>query len=111
MNSTTLLVVTTTLPLVALLGLVLILWLKDRKELTEVREAKTRAEAQAEAVQSATEDTQRKFEMLAAEALKSNSSAFLDLAKRELEKSSTDAAKDFKAETLEVKKLVEPLRA
>ncbi len=110
MNSTTAAVLSVALPLAGVLGAVLYLWYRDRKDLADVREARARAEAEAAAVRQATEDAQRAFEALAAEALKSNSSAFLDLARRELEKTTQDANKGFEKETGEVKKLVDPLQ-
>lgn len=85
-------------------------WRKDRQELALAREARAKAEAEAAAVRQATEDVQRAFELVAAEALKSNSTAFLDLAKRELERTNKDAAQGLKQETEGVKRLVDPLQ-
>lgn len=117
MNDQLLLLLTVALPLGAALVYIVTLWRKDRTELLEARDAKARAEAEcetikktAEAVQQANEAAQKSFESLAAEALKSNSSAFLDLAKRELERTTKDATTGFEKETTEVKKLVDPLQ-
>lgn len=110
MSDQVVILLATVIPLGGVVVLLCVLWSKDRKALTESVEGRARAEAEVLAIRKTTEDAQKAFEAVAAEALKSNSTAFLDLAKRELERSTKDATVGFSKETGEVKKLVDPLQ-